>query len=144
MVAHLDNVNNPLGLIQMRRVNRRRLIPLALALVLALVGTALAVPSITVNVQELGQGSKVITSQVTEADVSWTLDSTNPDYVTGATVTISTDPGSGTLYLKLYSGTTLVAVSSVTLDGSGTYTITFSSPVDLGSFDTVYVVYQGG
>ncbi len=128
----------------MRRNNKRRLIPLAIALALSLISAALAVPAITLNVQELGQGSTVITSSVTNADVSWTLDSTNPDYVTGATVTVTTDPGAGTIYLKLYSGTTLVAVAQASLNGSGTYTLTFASPVALSSFDTVYVVYQGG
>lgn len=132
----------------MRRNNKKRLIPLTLALVLALVGAALAVPSITVNVQELGQGSKTITSTVTTADVTWNLNPNNPDYVVSATVTITTDPGAGTLYVKLYSGTTLVAWGQVTLDGSGTYTVTFTNGasadgVPLSSFDTVYVVYQG-
>ncbi|ASJ05425.1 hypothetical protein [Thermococcus barossii] len=127
----------------MRRNNKKRLIPLALALVLALVGVALAVPTITLTVQELGQGQKVISSTITDATITWTLDSTNPDYVTGGEISVTTDPGSGTVYIKLYDGSTLVTYTSVNLDGSGTYTFSFASSVDLGSFDTVYVVYQG-
>ncbi|NJE76576.1 hypothetical protein [Thermococcus sp. ES12] len=127
----------------MRRNNKKRLIPLALALVLALVGAALAVPTITLTVQELGQGQKVISSTITDATITWTLDSTNPDYVTGGEISVTTDPGSGTVYIKLYDGSTLVTYTSVNLDGSGTYTFSFASSVDLGSFDTVYVVYQG-
>ncbi len=135
----------------MRRNNKTRLIPLALALVLVLLGVALAVPTISVTVKELGQGSEVITSTVSSATVDWNLNSNNPDYVVSATVTISADPGAGTLYVKLYdSGGNLVAYGQVTLDGSGSYTVTFTNGpgvtadgVALSSFSQVYVVYKG-
>ncbi|MDI3475129.1 MAG: hypothetical protein PWQ79_95 [Thermococcaceae archaeon] len=127
----------------MRRSTKKKIMPLALALVLAIIGAALAVPTINVSVQELGQGSKVIASSVSAVDVKWTMDSSNPDYVAGATVTVTGDPGSGTLYLKLYDGNTLVNYYTINLDGSGTYNVNFGNSVSLDSFDTVYVVYQG-
>ena len=140
----------------MRRSTKRRLIPLALALALAVVGAALAVPTISVTVQDLGQGQATIQSEVSGATIKWNLDANNPDYLDSTkevTVTISAgtiaNTNGGTLYVKLYSGTTLVAVGSVTLDGSTTtYDVDLQKvPTDdqigLDEFDTVYVVYQG-
>jgi len=142
----------------MRRNAKKRLIPLALALVLAIVGAALAVPSINVTVQELGQGSAVIASSIKDATVKWNLDD-NPDYLdsTGeVTVDLSSSNNTilsgGKIYVKLYSGTTLIAVGSATLaSGTTTYTVDLtivSDPngdglIGLDEFDVVYVVYQG-
>ncbi|NJE85354.1 hypothetical protein E3E23_05900 [Thermococcus sp. CX2] len=140
----------------MRRTNKKRLIPLALALVLALVGTALAVPTITVTVQDLGQGNEIVSSEVTGATVSWNLD-TNLDYVDSINVDIAAttiaNTAGGTLYVKIYSDTTLIAMATINLDGS---TTSFTNvpltlvndpnndgKLGLDEFDSIYVVYEG-
>jgi hypothetical protein len=146
----------------MRRSTKRRLIPLALALVVAMVGAALAVPSITVNVQQIGAGaSDTMTTPVGEVDVNWNLDQNNPDNLASIEVKIDSNPGQGTLYVKFYRDNTLKYIAEIglssttdtsfTIDGS-TYQLkevssgeSVSFPIDLHSFDVnnVKVVYIG-
>jgi len=143
----------------MRRITKRRIIPLALALALAVIGTALAVPTINLTVQDLGQGHATISSNIKNAKITWNLDDTNPDYLKlngGVTIDLSdsqnTIENNGKIYVKLYKGGTLVAKGEVTLSsGTTTYdvdlTLVNDSNTDgklgLDEFDEVYVVYQG-
>ncbi|NJE30016.1 hypothetical protein E3E38_03000 [Thermococcus sp. 18S1] len=143
----------------MRRSNKKRLIPLALALALALIGTALAVPAITVSVQSIGAGGPVLVDVpggVSQADVDWEL-ATNPDYVAGVKVTFDQDLPTGTrIIVKVYASgddptnpnTAPTTVKSVTLSNSltagTTYTINFDTPIAIGSgIDKVAIVLVG-
>ncbi|MBP1911360.1 hypothetical protein [Thermococcus stetteri] len=144
-----------------RRIDQKRLIPLVLALLVTMVGAALAVPSINVKVQGIGQGTDMIVhpSNVT---VTWTLDQNNPDILNGIHVVVANDPGSGVLYIKFYKDNTPVYEAAILLNGNGQYDITELYPWDGSKFDTtnpisingvsihtlnetntVYVVYQG-
>ncbi|NJE10866.1 hypothetical protein [Thermococcus sp. MAR1] len=142
----------------MRR-NKKRLIPLALALVLALVGAALAVPAITVNVQEIGAGGPKVVSVpggVSTADVDWVL-ATNPDYVKGVKVTFDQPLDAGvTIIVKVYASdddptapnTAPTTVKSVTLSSAlaanTPYEIDFDSPIAIGSnINSVAIVLIG-
>ncbi|WP_297435943.1 hypothetical protein [Thermococcus sp.] len=132
------------------RSNKKRLIPLALALVLAMVGAALAVPQISVTIQNLGQGSKTITSTVNAASVDFTV-SSDGTQITGVKVKVvdqNDNPvTSGTVYVQLLdSGNNVVASGSGSPDSNGIVTITFSSPVDIQANTGAYsvaVTYQG-
>ena len=143
----------------MRRA-KKRILPLALALALAIIGAALAVPVINVSVQQIGAGdSGVITPPIGQVNVTWELGQ-NPDFITAIDVTIDNNPGKGTLYVKFYNGTTMRYIAEINLDGttSTTFTIDGSNiilkdasgadvtfPIDVHSFDfdTVKVVYKG-
>lgn len=127
----------------MRSSTRKKLLPLVFALVVTVVGAALAVPLITVNVQQLGAGSSVITSDVKAANVTWILSSTNPDYIAGVSFTLDTNV-TGTIYIKLYDSTgALVAYNTTTLTNSTSGTVTFDPNIPLSEVAEVYVIYQG-
>ena len=129
----------------MRRSNKKRLIPLALALVLALVGAALAVPVITVNIQQIGAGSNPVLSPVDVANISWTLAS-NPDYVSGAVIVFDqTIPAGSQVYLKIYNSTgSIIALGvNATTTSTNTVTISFTSDVDITKMETAAVVVKG-
>ncbi|CAD5245220.1 hypothetical protein [Thermococcus camini] len=147
----------------MRRSNKKRLIPLALALVLALVGAALAVPTINMNIQSIGAGKSNIPNPVVSATFNWQVDSTDPDQLTQLDVTIDLSQASlnsGTLYIKFYKGDTYVGkisydLSTTPINDGDTLSITaanLQSAVGASGttleelfdkFDTVAVVYVG-
>lgn len=118
----------------MRRRAKRRIVPLALALALAIVGAALAVPSITVNIQNIGAGSGEVQNPIKSVDIKWDLDKTNPDILNHLNITIHLDTtvasslSSGTLYIKFYEGTTVHVYK---------YEITSTSPINDG--DTIQI-----
>jgi hypothetical protein len=142
-----------------RRANQKKLIPLVLSLLATMVGAALAVPSITVNVQNIGAGgpTKVqVPGGVATANVTWVL-ATNPDYVKGVKVTFDQDVPSGTtIIVKVYAqgddpndpNTAPSIVKQVTLSADlpagNAQEIDFDSPVAIGSnIDKVAVVLVG-
>ncbi|RLF25657.1 MAG: hypothetical protein DRN14_07895 [Thermoplasmata archaeon] len=147
----------------MRRSNKKRLIPLALALVLALVGAALAVPTINLHIQAIGAGKSEIPNPVVSATFNWQVDSTNPDILTSLEVTIDLSQASlnsGTLYIKFYQGNTYVGKiaydlstdaindgDTITIDAADIQSAVGASDTTLESlfneFDTVAVVYVG-
>ncbi|NJE01907.1 hypothetical protein [Thermococcus sp. JdF3] len=135
----------------MRRSNKKRLIPLTLALVLAMVGAALAVPTINVHFQELDAGNGGMPQTVHHAYVDWTL-SNDAQYVTSATITLTDDQGtkvgtgSDTVYLIIDGQKYLATYSGST----GVYTVDFTNnglnngiPLDNNNLNTVTVVFQG-
>ena len=137
----------------------KRILPLVGALVFLMVGAALAVPTINLTVQNLGQGHATISSNIKNAKITWNLNDTNPDYLKlngGVTVDLSdsqnTIENNGKIYVKLYNGGTLVAKGEVTLSsGTTTYDVDLTLVNDpngdgklgLNEFDEVYVVYKG-
>ncbi|WP_457743079.1 hypothetical protein [Thermococcus sp.] len=135
----------------MRSRTKRRIIPLAVALVLAIVGAALAVPQITLNVQQLGAGSSVITSSVGKANITWVLNPNNPDYIFAAKFTLNATIN-GTVIVKIYDSTgNLVAYNSTTLTNSNSGTVYFNTTIGTATFKgvplsdayKVYLIYQG-
>ncbi len=142
-------------------MNRRlkKALPLLGALVFLMVGAALAVPTINLTVQDLGQGYATIRSNIKNAKITWNLNDTNPDYLKlngGVTIDLSdsqnTIEDNGKIYVKLYQGTTLVAKGEVTLSsGTTIYDVDLTLVNDpnndgklgLNEFDEVYVVYKG-
>ena len=109
----------------MRRSTKKRLIPLALALALAMVGAALAVPSITVHVKGVGAGGPTrIENPIQQADVSWNLDTTtDPDVISGIHVDLTIDSTvatfSGKVYIKfLDNSDNLVYIYSKNIDNT--------------------------
>ncbi len=127
----------------MRNSTKRKIIPVAFALVLSLIGSALAVPVIQVNVQQLGAGSNVITSDVQQANITWILSTTNPDYIQGVTFTLNTTV-SGTIYVKLYdSSGALIQYNKTVITNTNTGTVTFNPNVDIARVARVYVIYEG-
>ncbi|NJE04151.1 hypothetical protein [Thermococcus sp. MV11] len=144
----------------MRRANKKRLIPLALALALAMVGAALAVPTFNISVQQLGvsdgtQGDVIVPGGVTSAAVNWVLDTgNNPDYLSGIAVSFDQDlPAGTTVYVKLYNGGSFVKYYTYTITGDEDGTadgvlsagtpITISASDPITSFDKVVVILQG-
>ncbi|ASJ08083.1 hypothetical protein A3L11_02120 [Thermococcus siculi] len=128
----------------MRRSTKRRLIPLALALALAIVGAALAVPQIIVNVQELDKGTGGYTQTVSSAAVNWNLDFQGGEYVvTGAIIHLNQDPqGAGHVYVVINDQNYEAQYDS----NNHYYTVTFSPALSLdeiSNVDTVTIVYQG-
>ncbi|WP_297535647.1 hypothetical protein [Thermococcus sp.] len=97
----------------MRSKTKRRIIPLALALVLAIVGAALAVPVIKVTVQEIGAGSNTITTPIGTVSVDWNLNKNNPDILNNISVTVNTNPGAGALYVKFYDNGKLGYIATI-------------------------------
>ena len=144
----------------MRRSTKKKVIPLALALVLAIMGATLAVPAINLSVQELGQGHAAIESNIEKAKITWHLDDNNPDYLKSSgqvTVDLSdtqnTITDGGKIYVKLYDTTgNLVAIGSAALSSSQTsydidltivYDANGDGKIGLDEFSEVYVVYEG-
>ncbi len=134
-----------------RKANQKRLIPLLLALVATMVGAALAVPTFTLNVQNIGEGGPQainVPGGVANANVNWVLDS-NPDYVKGVSVSFDQDLASGTtIYAKVYdSSGNLIAQGSTTLSSdltAGTAVeIDFGSSIEINNMDQVAVVLVG-
>ncbi|WP_297508597.1 hypothetical protein [Thermococcus sp.] len=132
-------------------VVKRSVVPLALALVLAIVGAALAVPTFTLHVQNIGEGGPqqiTVPGGVANANVNWVLDS-NPDYVKGVKVSFDQDLSSGTtIYVKVYNSSgTVIAQGSQTLSSDlsagSSIEIDFSSSVEIGNMDQVAVVLVG-
>lgn len=139
----------------MRRSTKRRLIPLALALALAMVGAALAVPSITVHVQSIGVGSNSsilnpgVNHALDDAKVNWILDSSDPDFVTGFNVILNDDLSSGAVvYVKVFdSSNVLLSNGSVTIGSSGytagtPLTVPLKSKIDISQIDRVTVIVK--
>ena len=127
----------------MRRSTKKKVIPLALALALAMIGATLAVPVIQVNVQQLGSGSSVITSDVQQANITWVLNTTNPDYISAVNFVLNTTV-TGTIYVKLYDASgNLIAYNSTTLAAASSGTVYFNPNVNIASVNEVYVIYQG-
>ncbi|AEK73420.1 hypothetical protein GQS_07610 [Thermococcus sp. 4557] len=113
----------------MRRSNKKRLIPLALALVLAMVGAALAVPAITVNVQQVGGGSNTDAKiDTTTAAINWDISGTT---ITGATITLDQGPGVDStwdLYITLDDDNVIHVNGNI---GASDTTITVSSGINI-------------
>jgi len=138
----------------MRRSNKKRLIPLALALVLALVGAALAVPTINMTVQKIGVGdatdNDVIVSPVDTATLNWVLDDTNPDFVEAVNLTFDKDISAGsTIYVKFYKDGSLVS-GGVTkypvqnlISANTEIKIDLDNEIDLQDFDEVKIIVVG-
>ena len=134
----------------MRRNARKRLLPLVFALVLTVVGVALAVPTISVELQKLGAGSKEFQSSLdVTAHVNFKL-SADGTTVTGVTVyltgnDVETD---ATVYVHLIdtNGNDLASGDgTVQKDASGNYyvDISFNPGVSINDLDGVKVIYKG-
>jgi hypothetical protein len=131
----------------MRRNNKKRLIPLALALVLAMVGAALAVPLISVSVQKVGGGSNSsVTIDTTSAAVNWDFDTTRQWIITGAEISLDQGPGvDGTLdlYITLDDGTLVQASSSVTASSTSVSVSGLNIDLTQNYITDVVVVIEG-
>jgi len=132
--------------------NGRKIAALSAALLLALVGAAFAVPVFQLNVQQIGEGGPAIITVpggVTLANLTWVLNTTNPDYVQGASVSFNQTLVAGTtIYVKVYDATgTIIALGSTTLTTNLTagtpVTITFANQVEIKDMDQVGVVLLG-
>jgi len=134
----------------MRRRTKRRIIPLALALALAMIGAALAVPTITLHIQELDAGTDSMPQTVYHAYINWGL-SSDAQYITSATITLTDNSGnkvgtsSDTVYL-IIDGTKYTA----TYQSTGVYTVDFTDggnsngiPLDNSHLNSVTVIFQG-
>ncbi|WP_456422894.1 hypothetical protein [Thermococcus sp.] len=136
----------------MKRSVKRRVFPLVIALVVAVVGAALAVPTFNLNVQQIGEGGPqtiTVPGGVATATVNWVLD-TNPDYVKGVSVSFDQTLSSGTtIYVKVYAsdGTTIIAQGSTTLssdlNANTPVEIDFANSVEIKNMNTVAVVLVG-
>jgi len=132
----------------MRRSTKKKILPLAFALVLAMIGAALAVPVITVNVQDIGAGEQSVLSPANNANVTWDL-AANPDYVEGGYVSLDNTLNAGSIvYLKVYnSAGTLIAIGNYTVNttiSAGTpIPIAFNSSVNVQDMYNVAVVAVG-
>jgi len=136
----------------MRRSTRRKVIPLVFALVLTIVGAALAVPTFTLNVQTIGEGGPEtieVPGGVTSAAVNWVLDGSNPDYVVSVNVQFDqTVPAGTTIYVKIYdSNGDIIAMGETTLSSdlaaNTDVNIALSSSVEIKNMDQVAVVLLG-
>ena len=130
----------------MRRSTKRRLIPLTLALVLAMVGAALAIPGITVNVQKIGSGETAIVAPVGSAAVNYNIDWTSLT-VTSVDVSFDVAPGDGSV-VQVYiydSNSNLVGEGQATVSGSSTtsVTVTLSTQPSIFDLDSVKLVVVG-
>ena len=153
----------------MRRSTKKKVIPLALALALALIGAALAVPMISVSVQQIGAGGPTpVLNPISSAAFKWNLNSTDPDKLVSLDVTIglnntvSSNLTSGTIYIKFYNGTNFVGKYTYTLSSTN-YIDTNNNVISISAsylqsilgassttleailpkFDRIAVVYQG-
>ncbi|NJE49701.1 hypothetical protein [Thermococcus sp. 9N3] len=101
----------------MRRNAKKRLLPLVFALVLTLLGTALAVPKIGITVQKVGAGTTdTVAIDTTKAAVNWEFSGL---VITGATITLDKGPGvdgNWTFYVTLENGTVISKTGSITSD----------------------------
>ncbi len=108
----------------MRRNNKKRLIPLALALALSLISAALAVPAISFQAQRVGGGADTtVRVDTSQANVTWTISGTT---ITGATITLDQGPGvdsNWNLYVYLENGT-VIQRSGTILSGSTSISVT--------------------
>jgi len=130
----------------MRRNNKKRLIPLALALVLALVGAALAVPTFQVVVQQVGQGTETITTPVGRAAVNYNIDWSTLK-VTSVDVAFDQAPGDGSVvqvYIYDNSGT-LIGEGQATISGDTTTSVTVSltTQPNLLDMDSIQLIVVG-
>lgn len=118
----------------MRRSTKKKVIPLALALALALIGATLAVPLISVNVQDIGTGSGDVVNPISYANFTWNL-GTNPDILNSIVVNITLKspytslPTGGKLYIKFYDDSDNLAYM-YTITDTGTLTFTQASSGD--------------
>ncbi|NJE61972.1 hypothetical protein [Thermococcus sp. 21S7] len=134
----------------MRRSNKKRLIPLVFALVLTMVGAALAVPTISVNLQNLGAGDKTFSPSLdVNAHVNFKLGADGTD-VTGVMVYLTgNDVETGaTVYVHLIdtNGNDLASEGgTVQQDASGNYyvDISFNPGVSIDQLNGVKVIYKG-
>ncbi len=136
----------------MRRSTRRKVIPLVFALVLTIVGAALAVPTFNLKVQTIGEGGPEtieVPGGVTSAAVNWVLDGSNPDYVVSVNVQFDqTVPAGTTIYVKIYdSNGDIIAMGETTLSSdlaaNTDVNIALSSSVEIKNMDQVAVVLLG-
>ncbi|WP_297064741.1 hypothetical protein [Thermococcus sp.] len=134
----------------MRRNAKRKLIPLAFALVLTIIGTALAVPRISVSVQKIGGGANnTVAVDTTKAAVNWIFDSAQPWVITGANVSLDNGPGVNgtlTLYISLDNGTVYTWNASISsTDTSVTVSAPSGEAIDLTQnyIEKVTVVING-
>ncbi|MEO2151836.1 MAG: hypothetical protein ABGW50_04190 [Thermococcus sp.] len=138
----------------MRRNARKRLLPLVFALVLTVVGAALAVPQISVKLQPLGQGQESYPSQYDiTAAVNFYL-SSDGSTVTGVKVYIvDNDPivnvqVGDTVYVQLIGsdGTTVLwsGNDQIQQDTSGNLYVEITGiGVSVEELGSVKVTYQG-
>ncbi|WP_297514468.1 hypothetical protein [Thermococcus sp.] len=138
----------------MRRNARKRLLPLVFALVLTVVGAALAVPQISVKLQPLGQGQESYPSQYDiTAAVNFYL-SNDGSTVTGVKVYIvDNDPNvnvqvGDTVYVQLIGsdGTTVLwsGNDQIQQDTSGNLYVEITGiSVSVEELSSVKVTYQG-
>ncbi|WP_148258658.1 hypothetical protein [Thermococcus sp. AM4] len=142
----------------------KKALPLLGALVFLMVGAALAVPSITVNVQGIGAGSNAVQNPIQSVDIKWDLNPTNPDLLDNLNITIhlnttvASSLSSGTLYIKFYEGSTphvykyditstINDGDTIQISGSDVASTLGVTSNDLESIlpkiDRIAVVYQG-
>ncbi len=125
----------------------KKALPLLGALVFLMVGAALAVPAINLNVQPIGGGGNSnVKVATTSAAVNWQFDSTNPWVITGASITLDQGPGVAgnlDLYITLDNGTVIHKTASV--DASGTSVTISGLNIDLtkNAITRVAVVVAG-
>jgi len=136
----------------MRKRNSKKIAALGASLLLALIGAAFAVPVFQLNVQQIGEGGPAIITVpggVTLANLTWVLNTTNPDYVQGASVAFNRTLVTGTtIYIKIYNSTgSIIALGSVTLTTNLTagtpITVTFANQIEIKDMDKVGVVLLG-
>ena len=138
----------------MRRSTKKKVIPLALALALALIGAALAVPTFNLNVQQIGEGGPTtitVPGGVTTATINWVLD-TNPDYIKGVSISFDQALQDNTkIIVKLYgSDGSLLDQKTYTVSNNGnglaadtSVEIDFSNHHEIKTVDKVAVVLVG-
>ena len=136
----------------MRRSTRRKVIPLVFALVLTIVGAALAVPTFNLKVQTIGEGGPEtieVPGGVTSAAVNWVLDGSDPDYVAGVKLKFDqTVPSGTTIYVKIYDKDGKIITKKdktlqSDLNANTEIEIDFDSNVEIKNMDQVAVVLLG-
>lgn len=131
----------------------KKALPLLGALVFLMVGAALAVPSININLQNLGSNSKQFpTALDVTAHVNFHL-SSDGSQVTGVKVYLTGNDvqTNAVVYVHLLdsNGNSLATGSgSVSQDTNGNYYVDIDSfdngaKVDISQLDSVEVIYQG-
>ena len=95
----------------------KRYLPVLIMGVALVVSFALAVPTFTLNVQNIGEGENPTVSPVNSGASNFVLSDTNPDYITAIKTSFDQDlPAGTTIYAKVYDASSnLVAKGSVTL-----------------------------
>ena len=139
----------------MRRNTKRRIVPLALALALAIVGAALAVPTFNLNIQQIGEGGPetiTVPGGVATATINWVLDNNNPDYIKGVSISFDQALPDGTqIIVKLYDengnlldkGTYTVNNNGNGLAANTAVEIDFTSTHEIKTVNEVAVVLVG-